>query len=138
MVLEVGNFKPLNSLHALVPFYLSQQITIMFYLAIKLYPSYAQQPGRPMVAILYQRTSQTPNILTRVISFGNRPLHNKIVNYFVNNGVPDTNITGIGRHDTPPCNAPNILTHQLSIPAAAEIFHHTPTILSSINFNVNL
>ncbi len=103
----------------------------MIYLAIKIYPS------NTIVAMLYQRTSQTSNIPTIVISFGTRPIHNRVVNFFFNMGVPGANITGVGRLSAPTCNAPNIPTYQLHIPAV-KIFHHTPFILPSINFDLDL
>jgi hypothetical protein len=87
--------------------------------------------------MLYQRSSQTPNIPTRVISFGNTTLDNRVVNFFLNIGVPDANITGVGRPDAPPCNTSNIPTYQLHI-LAAEIFNRTPFILPSINFDLDL
>ena len=89
-----------------------------------------------MVAMLYQRTSQTPNIPTIVISFGMAPIHNRVVNFFVNAGVPGANIIGVGRGG-PACNTSNIPTYQLHIPAV-EIFHRTPSILPSINFDLDL
>jgi hypothetical protein len=138
MVLEVGNLESLRSLHGLAPFYLSQRTPIMIYLAIKLYPPRAQQPRvRPMVAMLYRRTSQTPFIPTRVISFGNAPLHNRVVNFFTNLGVPNANFTGVGIQGAPPCNAANIPMYQLPI-SAAELFHRTPRILPAVNFHLDL
>ncbi|RGB25792.1 hypothetical protein C1646_771271 [Rhizophagus diaphanus] len=131
MVLEVGYSESIRSLHRWAPFYISGRTTIMIYLAIKIYPSNA------MVAMLYQRTSQTPNIPTIVISFGWAPIHNRVVNFFVNIGVPGVNITGFGRPGAPPCNTANIPTYQLHIPAV-EIFHRTPSILPSINFDLDL
>jgi len=128
MVVEVGYSESIRSLHRWAPFYLSRHTTIMIYLAIKIYPS------NTMVAMLYQRTSQTPNIPTIVILFGMRPIHNRVVNFFLNMGA---NITGIGRLGAPTCNAPNIPTYQLHIPAV-EIFHHIPFILPSINFDLDL
>jgi hypothetical protein len=138
MVVEVGYFESIESLHELAPLYLSQDTTIMIYLAIKIYPFYAHQHGvGPMVAMLYQRSSQTPNIPTRVISFGNAPLHTNVVNFFINMGVPSVNFTGFGRHGASPCNAPNLPIYQLPIPAA-EIFHRTPSIFPSVVFNLDL
>ncbi len=84
--------------------------------------------------MLYQRTSQTSNIPTRVISFGNALLHNRVVNFFINIGVPGANISGVGRHISPPCNTSNIPMYQLPIPAA-EIF---PSILPAIMLNLYL
>lgn len=139
MVLEVGYSESIHSLHEWAPFYLSQHTTIMIYLAIKIYPLHAQQPGvRPMVAMLYQRKSQAPNIPTRVISFGNAPLYTAVINFLTNTiSVSDANITGIRRHGAPPCNTSNIPTYQLPIPAT-ELFHQTPFIFPSVNFNLDL
>ncbi|CAB5394807.1 unnamed protein product [Rhizophagus irregularis] len=141
MVVEVGYIESIQSLHELAPFYLSQYTTITIYLAIKLYPSHTHQPGEPgvspMVAMLYQRTSQTPYIPTRIISFGDAPLHNSTVDFFINMGVPSANFTGFGRHGAPPCNAPNLPVYQLPIPAD-EIFYRTPSILPDIVFNLDL
>jgi len=131
MVLEVGYFESIHSLHRWTPFYMFRYTTIMIYLAIKIYPS------NTIVAMLYQRTSQTPNILTIVISFGTRPIHNRVVNFFLNMDVSGANITGVGRLGALTCNTPNILTYQLHIPAV-EIFHHIPFILPSINFDLDL
>ncbi|GBC42299.2 hypothetical protein GLOIN_2v1715383 [Rhizophagus irregularis DAOM 181602=DAOM 197198] len=98
-----------------------------------IYPVRTHYPGRkPMVAMLYQRSGQTPNIPTRMISFGNAPLDNRVVNYFLGIGV---NVTGVGILGAPPCNTPNIPTYQLQIPAA-EIFNRTPFILPTINFDL--
>ncbi|CAG8649511.1 uncharacterized protein OCT59_007715 [Rhizophagus irregularis] len=141
MVVEVGYIESIQSLHELAPFYLSQYTTIMIYLAIKLYPSHTHQSGEPgvspMVAMLYQRTSQTPYIPTRIISFGDAPLHNSTVDLFINMGVPSANFTGFGRQGAPPCNAFNLPVYQLPIPAD-EIFHRTPSILPDIVFNLDL
>ncbi|PKY44084.1 hypothetical protein RhiirA4_399488 [Rhizophagus irregularis] len=135
MVIEVGYRESPRSLHGLAPFYLSPRTTIMIYLAIKIYPVRTHYPGRkPMVAMLYQRSSQTHNIPTRMISFGNAPLDNRVVNYFLGIGV---NVTGVGIPGAPPCNTPNIPTYQLQIPAA-EIFNRTPFILPTINFDLDL
>jgi len=139
MVVEVGNLEPIRSLHGLAPFYFSPRTTIMIYLAIKLFPIRIRGniPVRPMVAMLYQRTSPTPNIPTQVISFGNIALDNRVVNFFINLGVPGALITGVGRHGAPPCNAPNLPIYQLPIPAA-EIFHLSPAVLPSNAFNLDL
>jgi len=131
MVVEVGYSESIRSLHRWAPFYLSGRTTIMIYLAIKIYPS------NTMVAMLYQRTSQTPNRPTIVISFGTRPIHNRVVNFLLNAGVPGANIIGVGRHGAPPCNTSNMALYQLHIPAA-EIFHRTPFILPSVNFDLDL
>jgi hypothetical protein len=137
VVVEVGYIESIHSLHGLAPFYLSPHTTIMIYLAIKLY-SHHQDGTRAMVVMLYQRSSPTPNLPTKVISFGNEPLHNSVVDFFINTvGIPGTLITGVGRHGAPPCNAPNLPTYQLPIPAA-EIFHRTPTILPSVMFELDL
>ncbi|CAB4390998.1 unnamed protein product [Rhizophagus irregularis] len=132
MVLEVGYSESIRSLHRWAPFYMSGRTTIMIYLAIKIYPS-----NNAMVAMLYQRTSPTPNIPTIVISFGIAPINNRVVNFFANIGVPGANIIGVGRQGAPPCNTSNIPTYQLHIPAV-ELFHRTPSILPSINFNLDL
>ncbi|RGB37672.1 hypothetical protein C1646_756635 [Rhizophagus diaphanus] len=135
MVIEVGYRESPQSLHGLAPFYLSPRTTIMIYLAIKIYRERIRFPGvKPMVAMLYQRSSQTPNIPTSVISFGNAPLDYRVVHYFRGIGV---NVTGVGRPGAPPCNAPNIPTYQLQIPAA-EIFNRTPFILPTVNFDLGL
>ncbi|GBB97658.1 hypothetical protein RclHR1_03030002 [Rhizophagus clarus] len=131
MVLEVGYSESIRSLHRWAPFYMSQRTMIMIYLAIKIYRS------NTMVAMLYQRTSRTPNRPTIVISFGTRPIHNRVVNFLLNAGVPDTNIIGVGRHGAPPCNTSNMALYQLHIPAA-EILHRTPSILPSVNFDLDL
>ena len=52
-------------------------------------------------------------------------------------GIPDANITGVRRFGAPTCNASNIPIYQLYIPAV-KIFYHTPFILPSINFDLNL
>ena len=51
--------------------------------------------------------------------------------------VPHVNIIGVGRHGAPPCNAPNIPTYQLPIPAS-EIFNGTPNVPPAITFNLDL
>jgi Uma2 family endonuclease len=137
LVLEVGNTESISSLHGLAPFYLSPRTTIMIYLAIKLY-SPRQDGTRAMVVMLYQRSSPTPNIPTRVISFGDAPIHTTAMNFFTNTvRIPGASVTGFGRFGAPPCNAPNLPMYQLQIPAA-EIFHRSPTTLPSLTFDLDL
>ena len=66
---------------------------------------------------LMVRTSPTQNLPTRVISFGNTPLHTRVVNFFVN--MVFLVLISLD------LLAPNLQIYQLPIPAA-EIFHRTP------------
>ncbi|GBC10450.1 hypothetical protein RclHR1_09640001 [Rhizophagus clarus] len=121
MVIEVGLGQSIRNLHELTPIYFSRRTTIMIFLLIKIYPV-RQNGTRAMVAMLYLRTSPTPNVPVTAISFGNARLNNSVVRYVQN--TVGTNVTGfvIG---APPCNGPNIPNYLLNIPANA-LFNGAP------------
>ncbi|CAG8760213.1 6468_t:CDS:1 [Dentiscutata erythropus] len=125
MVTEVGYIETVSSLHDLSTRYFSSRTTIQIYLVIKLFPI-RQDHTRAMLAMRYLRTNQYPTAPDVVISFGTAPLHNKTIDFLLNNmGVPDANITGVGRFNAIACNGPRIPNYQLNIPAA-ELFNGTP------------
>jgi hypothetical protein len=121
MVVEVGLSQSIRNLHELAPIYFSRRTTILIFLVIKIFPT-RQNNTRAMVAMLYLRTSQTPNVPVAVISFGNAQLNNLVVRFIQTTvGANVTgNITG-----APPCNGPNIPNYLLNIPANA-LFRGAP------------
>ena len=123
MVVEVGLSQSIRNLHELAPIYFSRRTTIMIFLVIKIFPARRRQNNaRAMVAMLYLRTSQTPNVPVTVVSFGNAQLNNLVVRFIQTTvGANVTgNITG-----APPCNGPNIPNYLINIPANA-LFHGAP------------
>lgn len=117
MVAEVGLSQSIRNLHELAQVYFSRRITITIFLVIKMFPIRHLQNGRrAMVAMLYLRTSPTPNVPVTVISFGNAQLNNLVVEYIQN--TIGANVTGFVT-GAPPCNGPNIPNYRLNIPANA-------------------
>ncbi|CAG8683912.1 7753_t:CDS:2, partial [Dentiscutata heterogama] len=97
MVIEVGTTETISSLHDLSARYFSSRTTIQIYLAIKLFPI-RQDHTRAML----------------------------VMHFLLNNiGVPDANITGVGRFNAIAYNDPRIPNYQLNIPAA-ELYNGTP------------
>nr|CAG8500832.1 5638_t:CDS:2 [Entrophospora candida] len=72
-------------------------------------------------SMLYLRTSPTPTMPITVISFGLHNSNNSITIFLQSIGVPNDNITGVGR-GAPACNGSNIQNYQLHI-LAAELFN---------------
>ncbi|RIA96225.1 hypothetical protein C1645_872197 [Glomus cerebriforme] len=130
MVIEIGLSQSLPDLHRASILYFNARTTIQLVLAIKIFGVRAVTDPVTnittntiaLIALLYNRTSNTPLIPTKVISFGSANPDTNTENYILNRmGVPAANFTGVGRSDRnnnpfPPCNGPIVPIYLLNIP----------------------
>ncbi|RGB39848.1 hypothetical protein C1646_688893 [Rhizophagus diaphanus] len=139
MIVEVGYAQSFPDLHRTASLYFDPQTTIQIVLCIKIFTVRADNTIA-LTASLYLRTSPTPLIPTRVISFGTADIDTNIVNYINSIGVLPGNLIGVGFTDPnnnnnnyPPCNAANIPTYLLNIPGP-ELFNGVPANLRPVGF----
>ncbi|GBB89479.1 hypothetical protein RclHR1_16180005 [Rhizophagus clarus] len=137
MMIEVGFSQSLPDLHRTAIRYLNQQTTIQIVLAIKIFGirtnALTNTSTIALIAALYLRTSPTPLVPTRVISFGTANPDTNTVNHIIQQmNVPPGSFVGVGRPDPnnnnnnfPPCNAANIPTYTMNIPGT-ELFDGVP------------
>ncbi|RGB28571.1 hypothetical protein C1646_767646 [Rhizophagus diaphanus] len=113
MVVEVGLSQSIRNLHKLAPIYFSQRITSLIFLVLKIFHA-CQNNTRAIVTMLYQRTSQTPNVPVTDIYFGNAQLNNFVMRFIQTN--VEANVTG-NITSSPPCIVLNLPNYILNIPA---------------------
>src|SRR5204863_8669379 len=104
MMIEIGVAQSLPDLHQTAALYFNPRTTIQIVLAIKIFGvrtnARTNTSTIALIAALYLRTSPTPLIPTKVISFGTANPDTNTANYILNTmGVPPGNFIGVGRPD---------------------------------------
>ncbi|PKY57762.1 hypothetical protein RhiirA4_510727 [Rhizophagus irregularis] len=133
MIIEVGRYESIGSLHSLAKEYFSnstQTNLIQVYLSIKIFPR--QSAGTAaMVAMIYLRDNQIPgqnrpnaSMITvqntqpnLVISFGTAPLHQESIDIINSTGIRNYRFIGFLQPEDIACTNAGMPNYQIDIPS---------------------